>query len=66
MAEMYSVRAEVLRTAPCNSWVVLTEDETVILAVGATCEEVISKCRKAEISDPILIKTPNAWYPFSL
>jgi len=59
-------RLEALRTAPLNSWVALSEDETKIVAVGATYDEVVKNSEMAGASDPILIKTPKDWASFSL
>jgi hypothetical protein len=61
-----SPRLEALRSAPLNSWVVLFEDESRVIASGATCEEVVKKSEEAGIADPILIRTPPEWLPYSL
>ena len=53
-----SLRAEALRAAPPNSWVVLSEDESRIIAVGETYDEVVRKSVEAGVFDPILIRTP--------
>jgi len=55
-----------LRSAPPDSWIALSDDETTLIAVGSTYEEVVSKSEKAGVSDPILIKTPKTWAPFSM
>jgi hypothetical protein len=60
-----SPRLEALRSAPLNSWIVLSEDESRVVASGATVEEVVKKCEEAGIADPILIKTPPEWLPFA-
>jgi hypothetical protein len=60
-----SLRTEALRAAPPNSWVVLSEDESRIIAVGSTYDEVVKKCDEAGVADPILIRTPPEWLPFS-
>jgi hypothetical protein len=59
-------RLEALRSAPLNSWVALSEDETRIVAVGATYDEAVQNSEKAGVPDPILIKTPKDWLSFSL
>jgi len=56
-------RLETLKTAPLNTWVALSEDESKIVATGASYEEVVRNSEIAGISDPILIKTPKAWMP---
>jgi len=59
-------RLAALRSAPPDSWIALSDDETSLIAVGSTYEEVVSKSEKAGVSDPILIKTPKTWAPFSM
>jgi hypothetical protein len=59
-------RLSALRSAPPDSWIALSEDESALIAVGSTYEEVVAKSEKAGVSDPILIKTPKSWAPFSM
>jgi hypothetical protein len=59
-------RLNALRSAPPDSWIALSEDESALVASGATYEEVVAKSQEAGVSDPILIKTPKTWAPFSL
>jgi hypothetical protein len=59
-------RLNALRNAPSDSWVALSEDESALIAVGSTYEEVVTKSEEAGVSDPILIKTPKTWATFSL
>jgi len=55
-------RLELLRSAPLDSWIALSEDETTIVASGSTYEEVVRNSEKVGVSDPLLIKTPKAWH----
>ena len=59
-------RLELLRSAPLDSWIALSEDETVIVASGATYEEVVLNSEKAGVADPLVIKTPKVWLPISV
>jgi hypothetical protein len=59
-------RAEALRTAPLNAWVALSEDESRVIATGATYEEVVKKSEEAGVEEPILIKTPSSWISLSV
>ncbi len=59
-------RLNVLRSAPPDSWIALSEDESALVAVGSTYEEAVTKSEKAGVSDPVLIKTPKTWAPFSM
>jgi hypothetical protein len=61
-----TARADALRGAPLNSWVALSEDETRVVASGATYEEAVKKSEEAGVADPILVRTPPEWLPFSL
>jgi len=45
-------------SAPLDSWVALSDDETRIIAVGATYSEAAEKSERAGVSDPVIIKTP--------
>src|ERR1700722_10608321 len=59
-------RLELLRSAPLNSWIALSEDETEIVATGSTYEEVVRNSENAGVSDPLLIMTPKVWMPISV
>jgi hypothetical protein len=59
-------RVDALRSAPLDSWVALSEDETRVVATGATYEEVVNKSEGAGVSDPVIVKTPKSWLPFSV
>ncbi len=65
-ATQNSARTEALRAAPMNSWVALSEDETRVIATGATYEEVVKRTEEAGIAEPVLIKTPSKWLSFSV
>jgi hypothetical protein len=66
MSDANNVRVELLRKAPLDTWVALSEDETQIVAVGATFGEVTSKSELAGVSDPVILKTPKVWLPLSV
>jgi hypothetical protein len=66
MAAAADVRLDLLRKAPLDSWIALSGDETRIVAVGATYEEVVRKSDLAGESDPVLLKTPKGWLPLSV
>jgi hypothetical protein len=58
-------RLELLRTAPLDSWIVLSEDESRIVATGSTYIEVVRSSENAGIEDPVILKTPKRWLPLS-
>jgi hypothetical protein len=59
-----AARLELLRSAPLNSWVALTQDESRIIASAATYSEVVRLCEQAGEEDPLIMKTPERWEPF--
>jgi hypothetical protein len=66
MSPQATARLEALRSAPMNSWVALSEDETRIVAVGKTYAEVAENSDRAGVEDPVIIKTPASWAPLSV
>ena len=63
---MTDARSEALRNAPLNSWVALSADQTTVVAVGGTYEEVSSKLGRMGDTDSVILKTPPAWLPLAL
>lgn len=59
-----SPRITALRSVPPNLWVALSDDETKVIATGATYEEAAQASDRAGVPDPIMIKTPLKWLPF--
>ena len=59
-------RLKVLQSAPLNSWIALSDDETRIVAVGASYEEAAQKSESLGIDDPVILKTPERWLLFSV
>ncbi len=63
---MTDLRFEALKSAPLDSWVALSEDETRIVAVGSSYDEAVKNSESAGVSDPVLVKTPKLWLPISV
>ena len=61
-----SPRAKLLRSAPLDAWIALSDDETQIVATGASYKEVVANSEKAGVDDPVILKTPARWLPFSV
>lgn len=59
-------RLELLRSAPLNSWIALSEDESRIVATGSTYSEVVERSEAAGEQDPLIIKTPEQWASLSV
>jgi hypothetical protein len=56
-------RITLLKSAPLDSWVALSEDETRIVAVGDSYLKVSEMSDEAGESDPLILKTPAIWGP---
>lgn len=54
-------RVKALREAPLDSWVVLSQDETRVVAAGQDLERVAQEAEANGISEPVLIRTPKDW-----
>jgi len=63
---MSDARSEVLRNAPLDSWVALSADQTRIVAVGNSFEEVSAALDRLGDSEAVILKTPPAWLPMAL
>lgn len=59
-------RSEILRTAPLNSWVALSDDETRIVAQGATYQEVAAQLDAMGDETSVILKTPASWLPLAV
>jgi hypothetical protein len=58
-----SRRLELLRSAPLNTWLALSADETRIVATGKTFVEADEAAKKSGEEGYFLTKTPHAWLP---
>lgn len=54
-------RLELLRSAPMNSWLALSADESRIVAIGKTFVEADASAKKSGEESYILTRTPDAW-----
>jgi len=63
---MGDLRFEVLKAAPLDSWIALSEDESRIVAIGPSYEEAVRQSEDAGVTDPVLVKTPRVWLPISV
>lgn len=60
-------RLRALKSAPLDSWVVLSRDESTILASGSTFEEASAKADAlGTTDDAVIIKTPKLWASLSV
>jgi hypothetical protein len=65
-ATINAPRSEALRSAPLDSWIALAEDESSVVAVGHTYEDVSKQLDEAGLDNAIIIKTPKSWTPFAV
>jgi hypothetical protein len=61
-----SPRLKALKSAPLNSWIALSNDETSVVATGNSYEELSEKMEKANLTDSVVLKTPKLWTSFSV
>jgi hypothetical protein len=61
-----SPRLKALKSAPLNSWIALSNDETSVIAVGSSYAEVSKKIDESGVSDSVVLKTPACWSSFSV
>jgi hypothetical protein len=54
-------RLSALQKAPLNAWIALSDDESRIVAQGATYEEVVNQLEKIGDETAFLVKTPPSW-----
>ena len=66
MSPHATARLKALSSAPLDSWIALSEDESAIVAVGSTYDEVAEKSEQAGVADPLIVKTPAHWGACSL
>jgi hypothetical protein len=66
MSPENKIRLDLLRSAPLNKWIALSEDESTILAIGESFGEVSELIDRAGVSDPVILKTPESWVPISV
>ncbi len=57
----FEQRAQILREAPPNSWIALSEDETQVVGRGSTYADALEAAKLHGEEDPLLIKTPEDW-----
>jgi len=59
-------RLQLLRSAPLDSWIAMSEDETRIIAVGKTLMSADAAAKLTGEESYFLTKTPEAWLPRAL
>ena len=55
--------AELLKAAPRNCWLALTQDNRTIVGRGETIQEAVDEAQRNGEGDPVLIWSPKVWAP---
>lgn len=66
MSPQATARVKALRSAPLDSWIALSDDETKLVATGKTYQDVASELDRVGDDSAVIIKTPTCWLPFSV
>jgi len=61
MSSPSTTRLTLLRSAPLDSWIALSEDESRIVAMAESYADVVKLSDEAGVSDPLILKTPPTW-----
>jgi len=61
MSPENQIRLELLRSAPLNAWIALSEDESRIVAIANNYSDVARKADEAGEPEAIIVKTPPVW-----
>jgi len=59
-------RVSALRSAPLDAWIALSDDETKIVAKGATYQEVANALERTGDETSVIVKTPPSWLPMAV
>ena len=66
MSPENEVRLNLLRPAPLDAWIALSQDESRIVATADDYDEAARKAEEAGETDPVILKTPPVWSQFSV
>jgi len=66
MSPQNAIRLNTLRSAPLDSWIALSDDESRIVAFGSNYSEVSERADATGEEDITILKTPPAWGPLSV
>ena len=59
-------RVSALEKAPLDSWIALSDDETRVVAQGATYQDVVNQLDRIGDEDAVILKTPPSWFPLAV
>ncbi|MBI1956270.1 MAG: hypothetical protein HYS38_07730 [Acidobacteria bacterium] len=55
--------AEILKNAPRDCWLALTQDQTRVVGRGENIKEAVEEAAHNGENDPVLIWAPKVWVP---
>ena len=58
--------AVLLRNAPRNCWLALSDDELRIVGRGESVADAVEEAKKAGVEDPVIVWSPKTWIPMIL
>jgi hypothetical protein len=62
-----SARLKALKGAPLDAWIVLSGDETTVLASAPSFEEISGRIKELGSGDDfVVLKTPKSWVSLSV
>lgn len=61
-----NVRLNALKNAKPDTWIAFSDDESQVVATGATYCDVATQSEKAGVNDPVIVKVPSQWAPISV
>ncbi len=56
-------RIQALREAGAGTWLAFSEDESRVVATGASYDEVVKAAEDAGEDEPVITRVPNDWAP---
>jgi hypothetical protein len=56
-------RIKALQEAGAGAWIAFSEDESRVVAVGATYDDVVKAAGDAGENEPVITRVPDDWAP---
>jgi hypothetical protein len=66
MSPEAALRLKALQSAPMDTWIALSEDESRVVATGHDYNDVAEKADATGETDVLILRTPSSWSPLSV